>query len=339
MVRGLLPEHVDRAIEKGQPAPFYLFQGPNTFLMERALEKLKKALLPDSARDFNMEVFYGGESTPAEIVASARSIPFLATNRLIIVRRTESFRADELGHFLPYLENPVKTTCLVFIAAKGDFKKGFFKTLKSAGRVVSFEELRESRIVPWLREAAAELGLKLNPRACLYLQQVVGNNLADLYGELEKIRVRYGGEAVGMEELKDMVIHSRSFTIFELVNVVSRKDHGAALAALNRFLEEEDKKNGPLRVIGMLNRQLRLIWETKAVLERGGKKAAVAERLGAARFSADEFLVFARKWSAEELERGLAHLYRADGLLKSGSPGKLVLENLVLSLGREASLG
>jgi DNA polymerase-3 subunit delta len=339
MSRDLSPEDVERAIEKGQPAPFYLFHGPNEFLIERVLERLKHVLLPESARAFNMEVFYGGESKPADILGAARSMPFLSGRRLVIARRTENFRAEELELFLPYLGNPAETTCLAFISAKGDFKKGFYSTFRDARRAVACEELREAEILPWLRKTAAELGFKIQPQAGFYLQQAVGNNLRDLYTELEKIRIRHGERTVGLEEVKGAVVQSRSFTIFELMTVFSRKDRGAALAVLNRFLGEEDKRSGPLRVIGMLNRQLRLLWETKAVLKRGGGKREVAERLGPARFSANDFIALAAQWSSEDLETGLALLYQADGFIKSGSSGKLVLENLVLSLSTSKGLG
>ncbi|MBN1102015.1 MAG: DNA polymerase III subunit delta [Deltaproteobacteria bacterium] len=339
MSRDLSAEDVNRAIEKGQPAPLYLFHGPNEFLIERVLGRLKHVLLPESARAFNMEVFYGGESKPADILGAARSMPFLSGRRLVVVRRTENFRAEELEQFLPYVENPVETTCLTFISAKGDFKKEFYRIFRAAGRAVACEELRDAEILPWLRKTAAELGFKIHPQAGLYLQQAVGNNLRDLYTELEKMRIRHGERSVGIEEVKGTVVQSRSFTIFELMTTFSRKDCGAALAVLNRFLEEEDKRAGPLRIIGMLNRQLRLLWETKAVLQKGGGKREVAEKLGPARFSASDFIAHAAQWSVEDLQKGLALLYQADGFIKSGSSGKLVLENLVFSLCASKGLG
>jgi len=339
MSRDLSPGDVERAIEKGQPAPVYLFHGPNEFLIERVLERLKHVLLPESARAFNLEVFYGGESKPADILGAVRSMPFLSSRRLVVVRRTENFKAEELEQFLPCLENPVETTCLAFISAKGDFRKEFYRTIRASGRAVACEELREAEILPWLRKTAAEMGIKIHPQAGLYLQQAVGNNLRDLYTELEKIRIRHGEGTLGLQEIKGTVVQSRSFTIFELMTVFSRKDRAAALAVLNRFLEEEDKRAGPLRIIGMLNRQLRLIWETKAVLKRGGGNREVAERLGPARFSAKDFIAHAAQWSAEDLEEGLALLYQADGFIKSGASGKMVLENLVLSLCTSKGLG
>ena len=203
---------------------------------------------------------------------------------------------------------------------------------------MNFAALRENQILPWIRGAAGEMGLKIDVKACAYLQQIVGNNLRELHGELEKIYLRYGEGPVGLEQVKDLVIHSRMYTIFELMKVFSLRNCTASLNVLNRFLEEEDKKAGPLRLIGMLNRQIRLLWQSKMILNKGGGAKEVAEKLALPFFSAREFADHSRHWSERELEDGLHLLYEADGRLKSGSRPKPVLENLIVSLCRESGL-
>ncbi|UCF57244.1 MAG: DNA polymerase III subunit delta [Deltaproteobacteria bacterium] len=333
MAGDLLPEDVLKSLEKGQLAPFYLFYGPGEFRLEKVLDRIRNDFIPASARDFNLEVFYGGEKTdPAEIINRARSVPFLAGNRLIIIRRTENFSTDELETFLPYLEKPAETTCLIFIASKTDFRKNFYKRIRELGRAVNFTKLKDSQVVPWIRRTGTELGLKIDGQACAYLHQIVGNSLRDLHAELEKLHLRYGEVEVGVDQVKELAIHSRVYTIFELMNKVSEKNCGESLGVLNRFLEEEDKKDAPLRILGMLNRQIRLLWQTKHVLSKGGQTRDVAKKLGLPDFSARDFVKHSQYWSMNELESGLHLLYQTDGLLKSGSRPKPVLENLVFSL-------
>jgi DNA polymerase-3 subunit delta len=338
MPRDLSPAQVEQAVKKGQTAPFYLFHGPNEFLIERMLDRLKETLVPESARPFNLEVFYGGESQPSDIMAQARSIPFLASRRLIIVRRTEAFGAEAIEQLTPYLQNPADSTCLVYVCSKADFKKGLFKAIRSAGLAVYFEELREQQVAPWVKRTAAELGLGMELESCHYLQQVTGNDPRDLYGELEKIRIRYGKRDICLEEVKETVARTRSFTIFELMKRISNRECGPSLVALNRYLEEEDKKSGALRFIGMLNRQLRLLVRTREILDKGGGKTDVETMLGRARLSADEYWSAAKRWSSEELKRALSLLYEADGRLKAGSAARAILENVVLRLCRKGGL-
>ena len=328
----LHPEDVLKSLEKGQLAPFYLFYGPGEFRLEKTLGMIREGFIPEAARDLNLELFYGGEVRSSEIINHALSLPFLARNRLIIVRRTENFKVDELANFVSYLDNPSETTCIIFISGKTDFKKKFYKSFRSSGRAVNFGKLRENQVTPWIKRMAGELGLKIDGQTCVYLQHVVGNNLGDLYAELEKMQIRFGKNTLGIEEVKELVIHSRVYTIFELMNVVSEKKTDRALPILNRFLEEEDSKGGPLKVLGMLNRQVRLLWLAKGIAGKGGRAGDVAKALGIPPFSARDFVKLSAHWSPGELERGLQLLYQADGLLKSGSRPGPVMENLIISL-------
>lgn len=327
----LPPERVLGSLEKGGLAPFYLFFGSDEFRLERVLGEIKRRYIPESVRDLNLKIFYGDDADPGAIVGSARSLPFMASHRLIIVRRTEDFGKEKLEKFLPYLESPCESSCLIFVCSKPDFHRSFYKTFRSATRAVNFEALRERDVLPWIKRTAREIGLKVDPQVCEYLYQMVGNNTRDLYGELEKLHLRYGG-AVGMEDVEGLVIHSRIYTIFELMDRIAAKKCSEALSLLGRFLEEEEKKAGPLRVIGMLNRQVRLLFQTKVVLEKGGGPKEVAKKLGAAHFLNKDLIKQSRHWTLKDLERGLGLLYQADGWLKSGSRPKPVLENLIISL-------
>ena len=332
MTEELLPEDVLKSLGKGQLAPFYLFYGSGEFRLEKVLDKIREDFIPESAKELNLEILYGGEADPGDITNRARSFPFMARNRLIIVRRTENFKADDLEIFLPYLEDPAESTCLIFISSKPDFRKKFYTRVKNLGGAVNFRELKEYQVVPWIKQTAKELGLRIDSQACIYLQQMVGNRLRDLYVEIEKLHLRYGQIIVTMEQVKELAIHSRIYTIFQLMDAISLKNCSRSLVILKRFLEEEDKKNAPLQFIGMLNRQIRLLWQTKSILTKGGRKKDVAKKLGSARFSADNFVKQSTQWSVEELEKGLSLLYQAEGLLKSSSRPRPILENLILSL-------
>lgn len=336
MSEGLHPESVLKSLKKGVLAPFYLFHGSNEFLLEKTLHRIREDFIPESARDFNVEIFYGGKDSlrdhPEDILSHAHSFPFLATNRLIIVRRVEEFNAEELDAFLPYLKRPTESTCLIFVCPKPDFRRSFFKTIKSLGFAVAFDELREGQIVPWIKRSAKDMGMDLDSETCLYLREVVGSRLGDLYGELEKLSLSYGKE-IGTVQVKELAVHSRIYSIFELTEAVSSKNAREALGVLKRFLEEEDKREGPLQVLRMLNRQLRFLFLAKAVLKKGGGVRELGAWMGKSSFKAQDYINQSRSWSPMELKKGFALLLAADRSLKSGaSRPRTVVENVILTL-------
>jgi DNA polymerase III subunit delta len=331
MARELQPEDIIESLEKRKLAPFYMFYGSNEFLLEKTLSKIKDSYIPEDARDFNQQVCYGGESSPSEIINMARTLPFMTSCRLIIVRRTEDFSTEQLNLFVPYLKGPVDSTCLIFVSLKTDFKKTFYKSLRDSGFAVQFQELKDSQVVPWIIRTAKEMEMNMDHKTGLYLQGLVGNRLQDLYSELTKLRLSYGPVAVGEKDVSDLAIHSRMYTVFELMDEFSVKNMEGALSILSRFLEEEDKRSGPIQLIGMFNRQIGLLMKAKDLTGRGetGKASSV---LGIPHSLAQKCLNQAKCWSVSELERGITSLFDADRLLKSGSRPKQVLENLILNM-------
>lgn len=329
------PDDVLKAAKKGQVAPFYLFYGPGEFRMERVLSALRTLLVPEAARDFNLEILYGDEPIePEQIINKASSIPFLAQRRLIILRRTESFTADRLERFLPYLDNPSSSTCLIFISSRTNFSTKFYKKFRTEGAAVLFDELKGGQIEPWIKRTASEdFGMTLDNEACAYLHAVVGNRPRELYSELEKLHLRYG-KHLRLEEVKDAVTHSRVYTVFELMDAVSTKDGASSLRILKRYLEEEDARDAPLGLISMLNRQVRLLWQAKAVLLKRGGTQEVQKKTGLSGFPAKKLVEQAPRWTEKQLKNALERLRESDDRLKSGSSPGVILETLIFSLCR-----
>ncbi len=337
MTGDITPEYVLGQLEKGQLFPFYLFYGQSEFRVEMVLTRIRESYIPEEARDFNLHIYYGAKQDQgeranlADILDTAQSHPFLSQRRLIIVRRTENFLDTDLERFISYFDDPLETTCLVFVSSKPDFRKKFYRKIRDSGRAVNFRKLYENQLVPWVKKTAEELGFSMETQACDYLIEIVGNRLMDLYSELEKLYLRYGKKTVGVDEVKEIAVYSRLYTVFELMDHISLRRPVQSLLSLNRYLEEEDR-NAHLRFIGMLNRQIGLLWKTKSFLKAGGKKTDLSRQLRVQPFIASKLAKQYKKWSLDDLERALKHLHHVDGLLKSDAYEHLILENLVLSL-------
>jgi len=108
-----------------------------------------KLLFPRLQGILTSRSFTGDKNTkPADITDAARSIPFMASNRLIIVRRTENISASALEGFIPYIDKPAESTCLIFVSSKTDFKKKFYKRIRSTGGAVSLNNSMTGRSCP-----------------------------------------------------------------------------------------------------------------------------------------------------------------------------------------------
>lgn len=330
MSKDLSPETVLSHLEASNVAPYYLFHGHSDFLKERIIDKFKHTVLDPATIDFNFQTLYADEAAPEEVLEAARSMPFMGQCRVVVVRRVDSYNKGEQEVFLPYLDDPVSSTHLLFVASAVDFRQPLFAKIKKVGRSVAFTPPKEGKIVPWLQATARDMGLKISSEACAYLHQVVGNNLMELYGELEKLSVRYGDRSIGVEHVREMAINTRAHSIFELMDAVSEKDSAKALKTLHRLLEQEGKDSA-LSVVGMLNRQLRLLWQVKT-LKKQRRLKEIPSLLGIPQFVARKLQFQVERWEEEELQQFLESLCLADSRLKSGSRKDIILDHLVISL-------
>jgi DNA polymerase-3 subunit delta len=333
-MRDLTPENILISLEKGVIAPFYLFYGPEEFWIELTLDKIKKDLIADSVKDFDLETLYAGEVSPREILNRAHLVPFMSPHRLIIIRATENFTTQELALFLPYLERPVDSTCIIWVSGKTDLTGLFYKRCRELGGAVNFRKLSERQLCNWIQKRAKELGLGLEKDVPPFLYQMVGGNLRELFSELLKLSLSRPNSRIGVEQTKELTTFSRLFTVFDLVDYVSKRDASRAIEVLGRLFDTQgrDTKTA-LGILGMLARQIRLILKTKSGLKgEGGKKAAMDKLKPLPSFVVEKCITQERLWEERELEAGLHRIYDADGLIRSGSKGDLVLEGLVLRL-------
>lgn len=325
-------EQALRDVETGRLRPVYLFFGTGEFLRESLLTRIRESCVDEGTRELNLRVFYGEKDGVAgEILDFARSMPFMASRRVAIVRRAGDLKAEALDALVPYLEDPPPTTSVFFVASSPDFRKRFFKILKEKGATVHFRDPPEKSIPAWIRKTAGGMGFEMGVEACACLMEIVGTELMELHSEIEKLALRFQGRPVGVEEVRESAVSSRSYTIFELMDAVSSRRLDVALPALRRFLEEEGR-DGQLRVLGMISREVGLLWRCKRASESHRSAREVSKKLGVHPFVAEKILPRSKLWSNEELEKGVHLLYRADGRIKSGAEGGQVLEWLLIAL-------
>jgi DNA polymerase-3 subunit delta len=333
-MRELTPDTVLISLKKGSLAPFYLFYGPEEFWVELTIDTIKRELIPDSVKDFNLETLYAGEVSPQEILNRARLVPFMSPFRLIIVRGTELFSKGDLDLFLTYLESPVDSTCAIWVSDKTSLTGSFYKRFEEQHRAVNFKRLTERQAYGWIRKRTEELGLQIDQEASAFLYQLVGSNLRDIYSEIQKLSLRFPDTRIGVAQVRELATFSRFFTVFDLVDYVSQKDVSHAFEVLHRLFETQGRdSNSVLGIIGMVARQVRLIVKTKSGLILGRGKRGVIERLKPLPlFVIDKCIDQEQLWEEGELQEALNHLYDADGLIRTGSKGDLVLERLVVQL-------
>src|ERR1051326_3912916 len=185
-----------RRLESGRIASLYLLEGEETYLRDEALERLIKAAVDDSVRDFNVTTIAVGQGNLDEALAHARQMPMISPRRVVVVTDFEAVNDErQLEGLKDYLRVPVETTVLVFVSAGMDNRRNIATMLRKTCEVVSFAPLDEREAAPrWAADYVSRAGCFIEPAAAAYLIGMVGTDLRRLTSELDKAIAYVGGK-------------------------------------------------------------------------------------------------------------------------------------------------
>jgi len=320
----MTPEHLLQSIRKGEAAPAYLFSGPETMLKQQAIEALV-ATVPESLRSFNVQVFHAFEDEVADALTAARTLPFMAPRRIVILRDIEKTRLDQgrRGELLSeYLDNPSPETVFVVTTEDDAKAKALAKAYGERWVPVEFRALQGPALAAALRAEAGRLGCSIEGEAVAALLEATGADLGRAKNELAKLRA-----AVGAGGAVDTAVVARYAAGYEhhgnsdIIKAITSRD----LAGTLRLLQEITIKDGEfLLVLGMLGKQLRVLWYLSGGAPPPREFWMKPEDMAHAR-------AHARRFTRAEIEQGLEGLRRLDDRVKSTEvPPRLLLEHFLL---------
>ena len=328
----MTPAELQQSIKANNlPRLIYLY-GAEQFFLDRALRQIVDSTVPEDARDFNLQVFYAKESQIETVLDSVRTLPVFSPTRLILVKAADKLSAADFESMLPYLEDPVPETCLVFIGEKIDRRKKFFQLFLKKGALVEFKGLYENQIPSFIKEQASIAGFSFTEDALALFCRRSGTSLQEIDGELQKLFQYLGRERtlVDIADVKEIVSDTRIDSIFDMVNAIGRREAGEALRLLGRLLDEGIV---PLVVLSMLTRHFRQLWMCRELLDAGGGRKDISQRIGVNPYFIDGLLSQARLFNHKQYKRSFELFLATDIARKSrgSSPGAM-LEELLLDI-------
>lgn len=224
-------------------SPVYLFQGEETYFITQLSNYLEENALPDAEKSFNQHILYGKDVNTLQVVNYAKRFPMMGSHQLVMVK--EAQHLNGLDALLPYLENPLQSTILVFcfmgkkVNATTQEGKAFQKFT-----VMSSEKISDYQLPKLIQEFVKAKGLDVGNHEIQLLSEYIGNNLDRLNSELEKLKVNiHPRKKVEAKDIETYVGISREYNVFELQKALGNKD----FKTVNRILKQysDDPGNNP----------------------------------------------------------------------------------------------
>jgi DNA polymerase III delta subunit len=315
----------------------YFFYGEEPFLARQFIDKLEEILFSDKEEARNVEKFCLEESSWAEIIDTARTVPFFSSRRIITVevanaKKTKPSSTDE-KILREYFQSCSNQTILVIIFS-GKVKKGsplvrLFASLPSS--VVSLEEikpLKDRNLMTWMETQFRHQGKEPAVDALKRLADITGNDLSRINNEIEKIVVFVGEKTrIELDDINQISGWVKSFFEWEIADNLERGDYKQSLIVLDKLLNKEGTK--PEYVLGSFSKFFSNILLAKLLLvekHRDRKaifkefKPQIREKFG--RFYTrkfNEFFALVESLSLADLDRFLGKLEDIDLKLKTTS--------------------
>ncbi|MBQ7691744.1 MAG: DNA polymerase III subunit delta [Muribaculaceae bacterium] len=246
-------------VAKGMFRPIYVLAGEEPYYIDQLSDLIVEQALAEDERDFNLSVYYGSDADVRDVIATCKQYPAFAQRRVVVLREAQLVpkqqgHKDDLDLFQHYAEHPLPSTVLVICHKGGALKsKSFLDELKRDHDGVPLKGVvmdsprakydRDLRAV--VAGYVATIGCNIDAKSVQMLTDYIGNDLATLFGQLDKLSILVGdNKAITPEMIEKNVGISKDYNNFELEEALLRRDAVKAYRIIGYF--EKNPKTNPV---------------------------------------------------------------------------------------------
>ncbi len=311
--------------------PAYLIAGSDRPKVDRAVARLRARFEDDA-----VELHDAGETTGEDAVAACNALGLFGSgDRLIVVSSVEAWKADDAKAVAAYLREPTPSTVLALVAAELRKDAPIVKALRGHGEVLVWD-VPQRGIDRWVAEQFKLRAVPADGDACRLLVELVGDDLYELAGEVDKLATWSSGDRVTAAEVEQLVAARAGAPAFVLTDAWGARDVAAVLRASERMLERTgDPRSRTIpRVVGALTNHVGRLRAVQRLDEEGVEAKEAASRLKLHPFYVRKLYAQARNFSVDELRAVTVRLGELDHALKGGSrlAGDLELERALVEI-------
>ena len=242
--------------------PLYLLHGEEPYFIDLVSNYIEHHLLPEHERGFNQTVVYGKDTDIMTVLNAAKRYPMMADYQVVLVKEAQDMKwgkdddnKKSIDPVLSYLENPLPSTILVFCYKYGKFdkRKKTYKAIEKNGLIFESATLYDNKVPAWVEGYVSEKGYKMNQQGSAMIAEYLGNDLAKIANELEKLMLNVSaGQEITLKHIQDNIGISKEYNVFELQTALTKKDAYKVNQIINYF-EANPKSNPIVLVLGNLN--------------------------------------------------------------------------------------
>lgn len=328
-----------QAIDQGAYEKVYFFHGPEEWVKQSAVQRLREKLLPPGLEELNETVMEGGGAQA--ILEAAETLPVMADRRLVLARDfppllSGKARAEqeESQRVIDWIKDAPDTASVVFyVRGSADMRKKLPAALAKLPGAVSFEPLDDAELIKWANGRLKKQGKKIDRAALDSLTFLAGRGLTRLDGELEKLAAYAGArEMILASDVEKLVAPSLESSVFQMIDFLMDGKAYDAHRLYGALLRSGENRVG---ILAMLTRQTRMLTHLKRLRAQGAPLREIEEKLSFNHYAATRAQAQAARLGEEALEEMYRACAQAEYDIKRGAlRDQAAVDALMLKLGR-----
>jgi DNA polymerase-3 subunit delta len=300
--------------------PVYLLHGEESFYIDKISDYIEENVLTEAERGFNQSVFYGKDTDVMNVLNAAKRFPMMSEYQVILVKEAQDMKWGKDGEeskktmdpLLSYLENPLRSTILVFCYKHGKFdkRKKTYKAIDKKGLVFESAEIYADKVPAWAEDYLKEKGYQINSRASAMIGEYLGNDLSKVANELDKLMLNVpAGAEISAGLVQDNIGISKEYNVFELQAALARRDAFKVNQIITYFAANPKSNPMPL-VLGALNTYFTKVLKYHYATDRSPQ--GLARELGVSPYFVKDYEVAGRNFDKMKTFRIIAYLRECD---------------------------
>ena len=334
--RGLLSNHRDflynREVMKnlnadlktGQFKQIYLLYGEEGYLKRQYRDRFIKAMLPEGDT-MNYAHYEGKNINVREVIDLAETLPFFAQRRLIVFEDTGFFKSAG-AELADYIKDMPETTYFIFVENEVDKRSKLYKAVKAKGYIAELSTQDEGTLKRWVQGIVRREKKQISDSVILYFLNKVGTDMENIQREMEKVFCyALDRQEITREDIDAVCVTQITNHIFDMVNAVADKNQRRALDLYYDLLA---LKEPPMRILFLMIRQYRILFQVKGLLGQGYGRKEIASKAGLHPFAAGKYMEQAKRFRTSELRFVMEDGADIEQRVKTG----LLTDNLAVEL-------
>jgi DNA polymerase III subunit delta len=288
--------------------PVYWLEGDEEYFIDKAVNYAEHHILNESEAAFNLTIFYGRDTSWADVINACRRYPMFAERQVVLLKEAQHMR--DIEKLASYIETPLSSTILIvsYKDKKVDGRSKLAKLLKQKAVFITTKKIYDNQLPEWTQELLRSKDLLISPKGLALLVDHIGNDLTRIENEIEKISINLGKrKTISEEDIEEFVGVSKDFNVFELQSALARKDVAKSIRIVQYF--ESNPKAAPIQLVlpslyGFFSKVFMVFGAA------GQDEKSVAAAIGVNPFFVKDYLQAAKMYDYPGIEKALLLLHQ-----------------------------